>query len=93
MARAILGHEDHWPWVYELSTDWIDGRIDKLHADVAVDLHGMPAHGMQTLLENAIRGVIEDDEQDADAIMRGRPQGLARVHRAAVADQSHDRSV
>src|SRR2546430_10324057 len=43
--------------------DEIDRRIEQLHANIAVDLHGMPMHGMQALLENAIRGVVEDDEQ------------------------------
>src|SRR3984893_2335794 len=65
----------------------IDFGIDKLHADVAVGLLGEPAHGVQALLENAIGGVVEDHEDRVDAIVRGRPQRLAGIHRAAVADE------
>src|SRR2546429_5316586 len=71
--------------------DEIDLGIEKLHADIAVGLLGEPAHGVQALLENAIGGVVEDHEDRVDAIVRGRPQPLAGIHRAAVADEPDDR--
>ncbi len=46
---------------------------------------------MQALLENAIGGVVEDHEDRVDAIVRGRPQPLAGIHRAAVADEPDHR--
>src|SRR6266545_4061766 len=52
----------------------IDLGIEKLHADIAVGLLGEAAHGMQALLEDAIRAVVEDHEDRANAIMRGGPE-------------------
>ncbi len=43
------------------------------------------------LLEDAVGRIVEDDEDDGDAVMRRRPQCLAGIHRAAVADEGDDR--
>src|SRR5262249_37986160 len=71
----------------------VDLGIEKLHADVALGLLGGPAHGVQTVLENEIGAVVEDHEDGVDAIVRGGPQPLAGIHRAAVADEPDHRSL
>ena len=67
------------------------GHVDRsaVHADIAVDLRGGAVLGTQALLENAIGGVVEDDEHDGDVVVRRGPQRLAGVHGAAVADERH----
>src|SRR2546422_875411 len=50
-------------------------------------LHACP------LLEDAVRGVVEDHVDDRQRLAGGGPQALARVHRAAVADHRDDRAI
>ena len=48
---------------------------------------------MGPLLEDAVGLVVEDHEDHRDGVVRGGPEGLDGVHRAAVADQRDDRPV
>src|SRR5262245_1623886 len=73
--------------------DEVDLGIKQFRADIAVGLLGEPAHGMQALLEDAIRAVIEDHEDRANAIMRGGPQPLTGIHRAAVTYEPDHRPI
>src|SRR5437868_1589782 len=68
----------------------IDLRIRELHSDIVVGLFRQTAHAVQALLENAVGGVVQDDEYGADAVMRRGPQPLTGIHGAAVADECYD---
>src|SRR6266478_5850086 len=65
----------------------VDGGVHQVHADVAVVLGGEALEGQGALLENAVGGVVEDHVDDRDRVVRRRPEGLVRVHGAAVADE------
>src|SRR5215813_2191534 len=67
--------------------DVVEARVDEVHGHVLVVLGGEALEGEGALLEDAIGGVVEDDPHHGDRIVRGRPEGLDRVHGAAVADE------
>src|SRR5215831_4242433 len=70
--------------------DEIDGGIGEVHPDIAIGLRGKALHGVGALLQDAVGAIVENDEDDGDAVMGGGPQRLAGVHGAAVADERHD---
>src|SRR6185295_3160444 len=56
-------------------------RIGEVHADVVI----VAVEGAQALLDNAVAAIVGDDVGDGQLVVGGRPQGLDRVHGAAVA--------
>jgi hypothetical protein len=74
-------------------THEVDARPVEVHADVDVVGGREALEGMGALLEDAVRAVVEDDVDDGQRFVRRRPQGLAGVHGAAIADQGHHRAV
>src|SRR5436309_8147977 len=71
----------------------VDERLVEIHADVEIVLGREALQREGPLLEDAVRGVVEDHVDDRQRLAGGGPQALARVHRAAVADHRDDRAI
>src|SRR4029077_454085 len=65
----------------------IDVGVAQVHAGEAVGL----AERHQALLDDAVAAVVRHDVGDRQRLVRGGPQSLDAVHRAAVADHHRDR--
>src|SRR5690349_12509815 len=49
--------------------------------------------GEQALLDNAVTAIVADHDIERQLVMRGGPERLDRIHRAAVAGEAHDRTI
>src|SRR5690242_15726690 len=56
--------------------DEVDRRVVQLHADVTVELRRIAALRENALLEDAVGGVVENHESDAELVARRGPQRL-----------------
>src|SRR6185437_16837929 len=64
-------------------------RIDEVHADIMI----ITMKGEKPLLDNAVAAIVADHHVERQLVMRGGPERLDRIHRAAIAGEADDRTL